>query len=93
MNRHFRFPTRHPDSKSIVAARNPPPVGRKIELHLWTQEWKGQIYVEAIVRRVVPDTGMGVEFVVLSNDANRQLRELVRSVASAEEPVRFSGRS
>lgn len=69
---------------AFIEDRHPPPVGRKIELRFQGQEWNGDIDVEAIVRRVEPDTGMGVEFVVLTIDAARQLRELVRNGTSSE---------
>ncbi|OFV94265.1 MAG: hypothetical protein A3F68_08670 [Acidobacteria bacterium RIFCSPLOWO2_12_FULL_54_10] len=69
---------------AFVEDRDPQPLGRRIELHLQTREWKGEIEMDAIVRRVEPETGMGVEFVVITRDAQRQLRELVRNGATAE---------
>ena len=67
---------------AFIEDHHPLPVGYKIELRLQAQEWSGEIIVQVIVRRVEPDTGMGVEFVALTGDADRQLRELIEKTAS-----------
>ncbi|MBI3894983.1 MAG: PilZ domain-containing protein [Acidobacteria bacterium] len=71
---------------AFIEDHHPLPVGQKMELRLQAQEWKGEIVVQAIVRRVEPGVGMGVEFVALTSDADNQLRELVDKNTNPAEP-------
>lgn len=70
---------------AFIEDRHPLPVERKIRLRMQPEGQKAAIDVEeAIVRRVEPDIGMGVEFVVVTVDSRRQLKELARSGAGSE---------
>ncbi len=62
-------------SGGFIEDYDPLPVGREIEIHLKGQELRGEIIVQAVVRRVEPHVGMAVEFVALSADSERRLRE------------------
>lgn len=62
-------------SGAFIEDYNPLSVGCEIEPHLKGQELRGEIVVTAVVRRIEPQVGMAVEFVALSADAERRLRE------------------
>ena len=64
---------------AFIEDPHPLPPGHKIRLRMQMEGYKAEIEVgETVVRRVAPDTGMGVEFVILPVDSRRQLREFVR---------------
>jgi len=64
---------------AFIEDHHPLPVDRKIGLGLHIESHRGEIEVEeAVVRRVTPATGMGVEFVALTVDSRRRLREFLR---------------
>ena len=58
--------------------------GRIIRLHI-TDRQAPPLEIKAIVRRVVEDEGMTVEFVEMSNETRRRLRELVGETARTED--------
>jgi len=65
------------ESGAFLEDHQPVLVGREIELHMRGQGLRGQITAKAIVRRVVPNTGMGVEFLALDSEAIHQIRETI----------------
>jgi len=69
---------------AFIEDHHPLPLERKIQLRMQLEGSRADIDVEeAIVRRVEPDIGMGVEFVILAVDSRRQLQELARMGASS----------
>ena len=50
--------------------------GRIIRIHITDRE-SPPLEMKAMVRRVIPDQGMTVEFVEMSNETRRRLRDLV----------------
>jgi hypothetical protein len=71
---------------AFIIDHQPLPLTHKFELRLQVEEWwKGDIVIEALVRRVEPQVGMGVEFVAVSEDNNRRLRDLVAKCAKSQQ--------
>ena len=58
--------------------------GRIIRLHI-TDRKAPPMEIKAMVRRVVPEQGMTVEFVEMSDEVRRRLRELVGETARKED--------
>lgn len=61
--------------------------GRVVRL-LITDRKNPPLEMQAMVRRVVPDEGMTVEFVGMSDETRRRLRTLVDVEAKTEEKLR-----
>lgn len=62
---------------AFIEDERPLPVGRTIELRLCGDAIEPAIQVRAIVRRVEPQVGMGVEFITLSEEARSRLRAML----------------
>ncbi|MBI4459404.1 MAG: PilZ domain-containing protein [Acidobacteria bacterium] len=69
---------------AFIEDLHPFPVGHKIELRFQADHLKLEIVAQAIVRRVEPDRGMGVEIVAITSEADRQLREFLDRNQSSE---------
>jgi hypothetical protein len=61
---------------AFLEVSDPLPVGQEMELLLCGPELAAEVRVRAAVRNVKPSVGMGVEFIALSADADRVLRQL-----------------
>ena|SRR6267143_1362737 len=60
----------------FVQTRQPKPLGAKANLHFLVEE--GQIRAEAVVRRVEPGRGLGLQFTAVREEDRRRLADLMR---------------
>ncbi len=75
-------------SGAFIEDPRPIPRGRVLQLALHTGD-KAPIAVKAMVRRIEPDVGMGVEFIEMSSDDRKRLREFVGITAKIERLQSF----
>lgn len=71
-------------SGAFIEDSRPLRPGRIIRLHITDREGP-PLEMKAMVRRVVPDEGMTVEFVEMSDETRRRLRGLVGDTARPED--------
>ena len=73
----------------FVQTRKPKPVGAKTKLHFLVEE--GQIRAEAVVRRVEPGRGLGLQFTAVREEDRRRLADLMRRLRGFGLISRFHG--
>lgn len=71
-------------SGAFIEDSRPLRPGRIIRIHI-TDRAAPPLEMKAMVRRVVPEQGMTVEFVEMSDETRRRLRELVGGETRPEE--------
>lgn len=73
-------------SGAFVEDSRPLRPGRLVRIRL-TDRTNPPFEIKAMVRRVIPDQGMTVEFVEMSAETRRRLRTLIAVVEKAEEKL------
>ncbi len=74
-------------SGAFILDSRPLRPGRLVRL-LLTDHDNPPLEIKAMVRRVVPDEGMTVEFLEMSDDTRRRLRRLVAAETQEEDRLR-----
>lgn len=64
---------------AFIEDDRPLPVGRVFKLRLSSSTLSAEIEVAVVVRRVEPQVGMAVEFIALSQEAKKALKEIVQA--------------
>jgi uncharacterized protein (TIGR02266 family) len=68
-----------------IATANPPAVGDTLELTFALGDTQREIRVKAVVRHVIKNSAMGVQFVDVAPDDLANLRDFLRNASSAAE--------
>lgn len=71
-------------SGAMIEDKRPLRPGRLVRMQ-FTDRVNPPFEVQAIVRRVIPDVGMTVEFVEMNKETTRRLREFLGARAATEE--------
>jgi len=75
-------------SGAFIEDSRPVPRGRVLTLHILTSE-EPPIKAKAMVRRVEPEAGMGVEFIEMSTADRARLRDFIGVTAKIERLEAF----